>query len=130
MLLPRRRAGSGHSPQEQRFAGLIERSPSGDPDLLKDLVCQPSETEHVDIQDPFLRGSRDDLFLCLHGILVRDKDNVILTREITLLNGAVRTLQKHAVQGAALAGTRGAETKSVAHSNPSSASYILHPASL
>ena len=106
---------AGNPPKEQSLARIVEHSTFGNADLFKYLVGKPAKTQHVDIQDPLMRRFRDDLLLGLHGILVRDDNDIVVPGMYSLLQRSFRLFEDPIVKRAALSGSGSAEAKPVAH---------------
>jgi hypothetical protein len=58
---------------------------------------------------------RDDLLLGLHGILVRDDNDIVVPGMYSLLERSFRLFEDPIVKRAALSGSGSAEAKPVAH---------------
>ena len=91
-----------NSAQKKGLPHIIENSSVRDSGLLEDLVSEPSKTQDIYIEDPLLRGFRDDLFLGLHGILVRNYDHIIAVRIPLSAQRVLRLIQYHIVEKPAL----------------------------
>lgn len=68
-FLPRR-----HTPDNQTFSRIVQHRQPVSAHLFKDTVRQTSETQNVDIHNPFPVMQTDQILLCLHRKLVGHKD--------------------------------------------------------
>ena len=91
-----------NSAQKKGLSHIIENSSVRDSGLLEDLVSESAKTQNVNIEDPLLRGFRDDLFLSLHGILIRNYDHIIAVRIHPSAQSVLRLIQYHIVEKPAL----------------------------
>ena len=98
-----RLALSRNPAQKKGLAHVIENSSVRDSCLLKDFVCESAKTQNIDIEDPFLRGFRNDLLLGLHRILIRDNDHIVAAGLIPPVQRILCMFQYHIVQKPALA---------------------------
>ena len=69
-------AGRDSPPQQQAFADLIEHGAPVGPGLLKDPVGQPAEAQDIDVHQDPARILHHIFLLGLHGILLRDDDDI------------------------------------------------------
>ena len=93
---------TSYSAQKKSLSHVVEDGSVRDSGLLEDLVSQPSKTQDINIEDPFLRGFRNDLLLGLHRILIRDNDHIVAAGSVLAAERILRLFQYHIVEQPAL----------------------------
>ena len=70
---------SRDSAKQQRLSRIVEYGSPRNSYLFEDLVREPAKAQYVNIQDSLIRRLGNDLFLCLHRVLVGDNDHIVIS---------------------------------------------------